>query len=209
MFSDLTARQREFFLFIQNFIVDNGYPPSIREIQHAFGLKSTKGVKGHIDRLVDKGYLDRKNGSARAISLPSNRSGFGRRISDNQAPIIGRVAAGLPILAIENEEGRMPIPDRFYGVEGLFWLEVHGESMIDEGIFDGDYVLVRPIPFLEEGTVAVILVDNEATVKKFYHRGDTIRLVPANPQYKTMEFHGSACASIQVAGKVVAIFRFT
>ncbi len=209
MFSDLTARQREFFLFIQNFIVDNGYPPSIREIQHAFGLKSTKGVKGHIDRLVDKGYLDRKNGSARAISLPSNRSGFGRRISDNQAPIIGRVAAGLPILAIENEEGRMPIPDRFYGVEGLFWLEVHGESMIDEGIFDGDYVLVRPIPFLEEGTVAVILVDNEATVKKFYHRGDTIRLVPANPQYKTMEFHGSACADIQVAGKVVAIFRFT
>jgi len=209
MYGDLTARQKEFLDFIQSFIKDKGYPPSIREIQHAFNLKSTKGVKGHIDRLVDKGYLNRKDGSARALSLPPHRASFGRRPTDNHAPVIGRVAAGLPILAEENEEGHMPVPERFYGIEGIFWLEVHGDSMIDEGILDGDFVLVRPVPFVEEGTVTVVLVDDEATVKKFYHRGDTIRLVPANDLYKVMEFHGSACASIRVAGKVVAVFRFT
>lgn len=209
MYEDLTARQKEFLDFIQSFIKNNGYPPSIREVQQAFNLKSTKGVKCHIDRLVDKGYLNRKDGAARAISLPSNRASFGRRAIDNQAPVIGRVAAGLPILAEENEEGRMPVPERFHGIEGIFWLEVHGDSMIDEGILDGDFVLVRPAPFVEEGTVTVVLVDNEATVKKFYHRGDTIRLVPANDLYKVMEFHGSACADIRVAGKVVAVFRFT
>jgi len=209
MYKDLTARQKEFLDFIQSFMKNNGYPPSIREIQHAFNLKSTKGVKGHIDRLVEKGYLNRTDGSARALSLPPHRASFGRRAVDNQAPVIGRVAAGLPILAEENEEGRMPVPERFHGIEGIFWLEVHGDSMVDEGILDGDFVLVKPVPFVEEGTVAVVLVDDEATVKKFYHRGDTIRLVPANDLYKVMEFHGSACASIRVAGKVVAVFRFT
>ena len=209
MFSDLTARQKQFLDFIQSFIEENNYPPSIREVQHAFGLKSTKGVKGHIDRLVEKGYLNRKDGSARTLSLPTHRSSYGNRITDNCAPIIGRVAAGLPIMAEENEEGRMPIPERFQGIEGIFWLEVHGDSMIDLGILNGDFVLVRPVPFVEEGTVAVVIIDNEATVKKFYHRGDTIRLVPANGLYKTMEFHGSACANIRVAGKVVAVFRFT
>lgn len=208
MRADLTARQKQFLDFILSFIEDKGYPPSIREIQQAFNLKSTKGVKGHVDRLVDKGYLNRKDGSARALSLPSQRSSMGRRNVDNFAPIIGRVAAGLPILAEENEEGRMPIPERFHGIEGLFWLKVHGDSMIDVGILDGDFVLVRPVPFVEEGTVAVVLIDNEATVKRFYHRGDTIRLVPANDSYKVMEFHGSACASIRVAGKVAAVFRF-
>lgn len=209
MHGDLTARQKQFLHFIQSFIENEGYPPSIREIQKAFSLKSTKGVKGHIDRLVEKGYLNRKDGSARALSLPLHRSSYGRRIADNQAPVIGRVAAGLPILAEENEEGRMPVPERFRGIEGMFWLEVHGDSMIDEGILDGDFVLVRPVPFVEEGTVAVVFVDDEATVKKFYHRGDTIRLAPANDLYKVMEFHGSACASIRIAGKVAAVFRFT
>ncbi len=208
MYGDLTARQKEFLDFVISFMEDKGYPPSIREIQHAFKLKSTKGVKGHIDRLVERGYLNRKDGSARALSLPSRKSDPGMPVIGDWAPIIGRVAAGLPILAEENEEGRMPIPERFHGIEGMFWLEVHGDSMIDEGILDGDFVLVRPVPFVEEGTIAVVLVDNEATVKRFYHRGDTIRLAPANDLYKVMEFHGSACASIRVAGKVASVFRF-
>ncbi len=209
MYPDLTARQKQFLDFVHSFMEENGYAPSIREIQRAFNLKSTKGVKGHIDRLVEKGYLNRKDGSARAISFPGQRSSYGRRAADSWAPVIGRVAAGLPILAEENEEGRMPVPERFLGVEGIFWLEVHGDSMIETGILNGDYVLVRPVPFVEEGTVAVVLIDNEATVKKFYHRGDTIRLVPANGLYKTMEFHGAACESIRVAGKVVALYRLT
>jgi len=208
MHGDLTARQKQFLDFVRSFMYDKGYPPSIREIQRSFGLKSTKGVKGHIDRLVEKGYLNRKDGSARALSLPEHRYSSGRRTTDHQAPVIGRVAAGTPILAEENEEGRMPVPERFLGLDGLFWLEVHGDSMIDEGILNGDFVLVRPVPFVEEGTVAVVLIDDEATVKKFYHRGDTIRLVPANDLYKTMEFHGSACACIRVAGKVIALSRY-
>lgn len=206
---DLTARQKQFLDFIESFINEKGFPPSIREIQKAFSLKSTKGVKDHIDRLVERGYLNRQDGSARAISIPPHRAVFGKRETDKTAPIIGRVAAGLPILAEENEDGHMPVPERFHGVEGIFWLEVHGDSMIDDGILDGDYVLVRPVPFVEEGTIAVVLIENEATVKRFYHRGDTIRLVPANTLYKTMEFHGSVCADIRVAGKVVAVFRFT
>ncbi len=210
MHGDLTARQKEFLDFVTSFMEEKGYPPSIREIQHAFKLKSTKGVKGHIDRLVERGYLNRKDGSARALSLPSHKIEPEKpAILIGWAPIVGRVAAGLPILAEENEDGRMPIPERFHGIEGMFWLEVHGDSMINEGILDGDYVLVRPVPFVEEGTIAVVLVDNEATVKRFYHRGDTIRLVPANDLYKVMEFHGPACASIRVAGKVAAVFRFT
>ena len=209
MLKDLTARQKQFLDFIESFIKDKGFPPSIREVQKAFGLKSTKGVKDHIDRLVERGYLNRQDGSARAISVPRHRSGFGGREAKNTAPIIGRVAAGLPILAVENEDGHMPVPERFQGLEGIFWLEVHGDSMINDGILDGDFVLVRPVPFVEEGTITVVLVENEATVKRFYHRGDTIRLVPANTQYKTMEFHGPACADIRLAGKVVAVFRFT
>ena len=209
MHGDLTARQKEFLDFVTSFMEDKGYPPSIREIQSAFNLKSTKGVKGHIDRLVERGYLNRKDGSARALSLPSRKPAPEMPVKRSWAPVIGRVAAGLPILAEENEEGRMPIPERYHGIEGMFWLEVHGDSMIDEGILDGDYVLVRPVPFVEEATIAVVLIDNEATVKRFYHRGDTIRLVPANDQYKVMEYHGSACANIRVAGKVAAVFRFT
>lgn len=208
MHGDLTARQKQFLDFIVSSMEDNGYPPSIREIQRAFNLKSTKGVKGHIDQLVSKGYLNRKSGSARALSLPAQKLNFERNLQNSWAPVIGRVAAGLPILAEENEEGQMPVPERFSGIEGIFWLEVHGDSMIDEGILDGDFVLVRPVPFVEEGTIAVILIENEATVKKFYHQGDTIRLVPANDLYDTMEFNGQECADISVADKVISLFRF-
>lgn len=207
MRADLTKRQKQFLDYVKTFISEHGYSPSIREIQAAFNLKSTKGVKDHIDRLVDKGYLLRKDGAARTISMPSRRSDIGT--AHNMAPIIGRVAAGLPILAAENEEGQMPVPDRFKDVEGMFWLKVHGDSMIEDGILDGDFVLVNPVPFVEQGTTAVVMVEDEATVKHFYRRGDNIRLVPANENYRVMEFCGSECAGIRIAGKVDAIFRFT
>ncbi len=211
MFYNLTSRQMEFFYFIEEYITDNGYAPSIREIQKAFNLKSTKGVKDHIDRLVNKGLLVRKDGTARALTLPNKRATKGRRLSDKTyfAPVIGKVAAGFPILATQNRNGQLPVPTKFSNTKGLFWLEVQGDSMIDEGIFEGDFVLVQPAPFLEQGALAVIRIDNEATVKRYYHYGDTIKLVPANPNYKTMEFFRSAASEIAIEGKVISVFRFT
>jgi len=208
MRGDLTNRQRQFLDFIESFIDKKGYPPSIREIQGAFLLKSTKGVKDHIDRLVEKGYLQRKDGSARALTMSSHQTSAEKLSSDMWAPVVGRVAAGQPILAAENEEGRMPLPESFLGVKGVFWLKVHGDSMIDEGIHNGDFVLVNPVPFVEQGTIAVVLVDDEATVKRFYKKDNTIRLVPANDQFKVMEYRGEECAKISIAGKVAAVFRY-
>jgi repressor LexA len=207
MQGDLTNRQKQFLSFIESFIDEKGYPPSIREIQGAFSLKSTKGVKDHIDRLVEKGYLQRKDGSARALTMSSHQSGAAKFSTEMWAPVVGRVAAGQPVLAAENEEGRMPLPESFLGVKGVFWLKVHGNSMIDEGIRSGDFVLVNPVPFVEQGTVSVVLVDDEATVKRFYKKGDTVRLVPANSLYEAMEFSGEECSRISIAGKVVAVFR--
>jgi len=205
MRSDLTARQKQFLDFIESFIREKGYPPSIRETQKAFSLKSTKGVKDHIDRLVEKGYLERENGSARALSLPAeNRAGQ----LDYRAPVIGMVAAGFPILAEENEEGKLTVPRRFRGVSGQFWLRVSGDSMIDDGIHHNDLVLVHPAPFVDQGAIAVVMVEDEATVKRFYRYGETVQLVPANKTFKIMEFFGRQCENIRIVGKVAAVFRF-
>ena len=208
MNSDLTARQKQFLDFIENFINEKGYPPSIRETQKAFSLKSTKGVKDHIDRLVEKGYLERENGSARAISLCSAQRSIRGAVPVSIAPIVGRVAAGSPILAEENEEGSLPVPERFRGIKGLFWLRVQGDSMIEDGIFHKDLVLVHPVPFVDQGTIAVVMVDDEATVKRFYRYGDTVKLVPGNPDFKVMEYFGRECENISLVGKVAAVFRF-
>lgn len=205
---DLTARQKQFLQFIKGFILDKGYPPSIRETQKAFGLKSTKGVKDHIDRLVEKGYLLRENGSARAISLPGSGTGRQSIFQEYTAPIIGRVAAGSPILAEENEEGKLPVPEHFRGLKDIFWLRVRGDSMIDDGIHDRDLVLVQPVPFVDQGTIAVVMIEDEATVKRFYRYGETVKLVPANSSFKDMEFFGRECEEIRLVGKVVAVFRF-
>jgi len=207
MHNDLTARQKQFLDFIEGFILDKGYPPSIRETQKAFGLRSTKGVKDHIDRLVEKGYLFREDGSARALSLSSQEKNRQNANQAFNAPIVGRVAAGSPILAEENDEGSLPVPERFVGVRGLFWLRVQGDSMIEEGIHHKDLVLVHPVPFVDQGAIAVVMVEDEATVKRFYRQGDTVRLVPANPAYREKEYTGSECENIRLVGKVCAVFR--
>lgn len=207
MYGDLTDRQRQFLEYIQDFIMDRGYPPSIREIQKAFGLKSTKGVKDHIDRLVDKGYLNREDGSARAISLPDDQRFRDTEDPSDTAPIIGRVAAGAPILAEENEEGRLPVPDRFRGVKGQFWLRVRGDSMIDDGIHHGDMVLVHPAPFVDQGAIAVVMVDDEATVKRFFRTGNSVELVPGNAAYSPMVYSGGGCEKISLVGRVAAVLR--
>ena len=203
--NELTSRQKQFLDFITGFLARSGYPPSIREMQRHFKLKSTKGVKDHLDRLVDKGYLERENGSARAIRVTA-RSGGGRRFSDARAPIVGHVAAGLPIHADENIQGSLPLPERHAGREGLFWLRVRGDSMNGEGILDGDLVLVLPQPFVEQNQISVVMVNDEATVKRFRREGEVVRLIPGNPDYPVQEYRRED-GEVSVVGRVVSVFR--
>ncbi len=203
--NDLTSRQRQFLEFITGFLKEVGYPPSIRQMQQHFALKSTKGVKDHVDRLVEKGYLQRENGSARALRLVS-RLGDGRRIADTRAPIVGSVAAGLPILAEENIQGSLPLPERYADRQGLFWLRVRGESMTGDGILDGDLVLVLPQPFVEQNQISVVMVNCEATVKRFRREGDVVKLIPGNPDFPVMEFRRED-GEVSVVGRVVALHR--
>ena len=187
--------------FIRDFIREHAYPPSIREIQHHFGLKSTKGVKDHIDRLVDKGYLRRADGAARALEIVDDQS-----IEVRKVPLVGTVAAGLPLLASENIEDYLPVSAQTARTRDMFYLRVQGDSMIEEAILEGDLVLVRPQPFVEQGEVAVVRVGDEATVKKFYRIDDRIELHPANPDYSPMVFDEDS-DEVTVVGKVIAVYR--
>ncbi len=199
---ELTSRQREMFDFVKSFTSSHGYPPTIREIQKSFGLKSTKGVKDHIDKLVAKGYLTRNDGAARALSITHGHTS--RPVVS--VPIIGKVAAGLPFLATENIQGYYPVPERLCGSTSTFLLRISGDSMVGAAILDGDLVLVRQQPFVEQGEIAVVLVDDEATVKRFYKRNGRIELTPENPSFEVMSF-GPEDSSVRVLGKVIAVFR--
>lgn len=198
---ELTARQREFYDFIVSFVEDKSYPPTIREIQHHFRLKSTKGVKDHIDRLVARGYLNRAEGSARALEV------VGKKESKTvDLPVVGRVAAGIPLLADENIEDYFPVSKNLVRTTGMFLLRVNGDSMKNAAILDGDLLLVRPQPFVDQGTIAVVLIDNEATVKRFYKYNDRIELHPENPNYEPIVCN-TETGLIRVIGKVTALYR--
>ncbi|MBD3370758.1 transcriptional repressor LexA [Candidatus Fermentibacteria bacterium] len=200
---DLTSRQKQVYNFIRKYVDKHGYPPTIREIQEGFGLKSTKGVKDHIDKLVEKGYLRRRNGSARALELVMRRSG---KPNVTLVPVVGRVAAGVPLLATENIVGRIPVSRDVARGEGYFFLRVRGDSMTGAAILDNDLVLVRPQPFVEQGEIAVVMVDDEATIKRFYMRKGRIELVAENEDFPTLGFEPGS-DRIRVLGRVVAVYR--
>lgn len=197
----LTARQQQFFDFIRDYIARNSFPPSIREIQGHFGLKSTKGVKDHIDRLVAYGYLRRVDGAARALEVVGRDRDTGERV-----PLVGTVAAGLPILADENIEDYLQVPSGTSSTRGMFYLRVAGDSMVNAAILEGDLVLVRPQPFVEQGEIAVVRIGDEATVKRFFRYSDRIELHPENPEYDPIVFHEDD-EDVRVIGKVTALFR--
>jgi repressor LexA len=194
----LTDTRARILSFVEKYLSGNGYPPTIREIGAAVGLKSTRSVKDHLDRLVEDGYLARPGRSARAMTLGRREGGPG------SVPIVGQVAAGRPILAQENITGSFRLPG--LGSRGLFFLQIRGDSMTGDGILNGDYVLVRPQPFVEQGETAVVIVGDEATVKHFFRRGDAIELAPSNPAYQPM-LYGPGDETVQVAGKVVGVLR--
>ena len=198
---DLTKRQKEIFDFIGKYATKYGYPPTVREIGKAVGLHSSSTVHAHLANLEKIGLLRRDPSKPRAIELLFDRAKK-TILPGKGLPLVGHVAAGEPILAEENVEEYIEIPDVIGGEEGDYILRVRGESMKNAGIFEGDYVIVRPAEDAAEGEIVVALIGEEATVKRFYREADHIRLQPEN---ETMEPIRTKDAKI--LGRVVGVFR--
>jgi len=200
---ELTRRQQEILDFIRADIHRRGYPPSVREIGQAIGLSSSSTVHSHLAALETKGFIRRDPSKPRALEVLDFRDtdtaiDMGRV---HAVPVVGQVAAGQPILAAENIEQTLPLPAEFSG-ESTFILRVRGESMIEAGILDGDYVVVKQQNVANNGEIVVAMIEDDATVKTFYREADRIRLQPEN---RTME--PIYARDVQVLGKVVALFR--
>lgn len=199
---DLTKRQKEIFDFIKRYAAKTGYPPTVREIGKAVGLHSSSTVHAHLANLEKIGLLRRDPSKPRAIEVLFDRAKRTIMPEGGGLPLVGQVAAGEPILAEENVEEYIEIPDVIGGEEGDYVLQVRGESMKDAGIFAGDYVVVRAVEEAEDGTIVVALIDDEATVKRVYRENDHVRLQPEN---EAMEPIRTTDATI--LGRVVGVFR--
>lgn len=192
--------------FIRNEVRLKGYPPSVREIGEAVGLASSSTVHGHLDRLEKKGLIRRDPTKPRAIELLGQEESEDANMfvhTVTRVPIVGKVTAGIPITATENIEDYFPLPNHYVGDKEIFMLAVAGESMIEAGIFDGDYVIVRQQQTAENGDIVVAMTeDDEATVKTFYKEKDHIRLQPENPAFEPLRLK-----HVTILGKVVGLFR--
>jgi repressor LexA len=200
---DLTKRQQEIFDFIKKYSARYGYPPTVRDIGKAVGLASSSTVHAHLANLEKVGMLRRDPSKPRAIELLDKAVDAAKSVvRPNGLPLVGQVAAGQPILAEENIEDYVTVPELAGGEDGEYVLRVRGESMIDAGILEGDYVVVRPQDTASDGEIVVALVGEEATVKRFFREDDHIRLQPEN---KAMEPIRSR--EVRVLGRVVGVFR--
>lgn len=202
MYPDLSARQVKILEFIKDEIRKKGYPPAVREIGEAVGLLSSSTVHGHLQTLEDKGYIRRDPTKPRAIEILDSSSDLLDNHKVTHVPIIGRVTAGQPILAVENVEGTFPLPADLFSHDKVFMLRVQGESMIEAGILDGDMIIVRQQNEARNGEIVVALIGEEATVKRFFKERTLIRLQPEN---STMEPIYSQ--DVIILGKVVGVFR--
>jgi repressor LexA len=205
--TELTERQRQVLEFIDAEVRERGYPPSVREIGEAVGLSSSSTVHAHLAALQDKGFLTRDPTKPRALEL-HYESGSGAAVERRPVrhiPLVGDVAAGTGVLADQEIEETIPMPEDFTGAGQLFMVRVHGDSMVDAGILDGDYVVVRQQPTAEPGEVVVAgIPGEEGTVKTFQKRRGKIVLQPANEQMDEMVFEPS---DIHIYGKVVSLLR--
>jgi len=209
---ELTSRQRQLLAFIESYIADYGYPPAIREMAEHMGIRSTNGVNDHLKALERKGYLSRRPGlKSRALRLLERPAAAEpeRPAADTVAvPIVGRVAAGAPVLAEEHLEGRLELDRSLVGAGAeVFALRVQGESMIGRGILPDDIVFVRRQPSARDGQIVVALIDGEATVKTFRPAGDRIVFEPANPQWEPIEIHRSEFRQTDLLGVVTGVYR--
>lgn len=205
---DLTSRQRAIMEFLHAFTGEHGYPPSVREIGDAVGLKSPSSVHSQLSTLEDKGLLRRDPTKPRALDLDPSSTRFGDAPASlhRQIPLVGEIAAGAPITAEQHVEATYPLPSDLVGDGTLFMLRVRGDSMIEAGVFEGDYVVIREQPQVEQGEMCAALVDGEATVK-FFRRTRTgeVFLDPANEHYDPIPVHADVDA--RVMGKVTAVMR--
>jgi repressor LexA len=197
---DLTKRQKEIFDFIRRYAAKTGYPPTVREIGKAVGLHSSSTVHAHLANLEKAGLLRRDPSKPRAIELLIDRAK--RAVRPGGLPLVGHVAAGEPVLAEENIEEYLEVPNVIGGREGDYVLQVRGESMRDAGILEDDYVVVRPSDDADDGEIVVALIGDEATVKRIYREADHVRLQPENPAMKPIR-----TTDARVLGKVVGVFR--
>ena len=208
---DLNKREKAILKFIEKEVVENGYPPSVREIGKAVGLSSTATVHGYLAKLRDKGYIKKEDKKGRTLKLI--KGGNGKPVEKEpkdfyvqkelvDVPMIGKITAGEPILAVENVTDTFPIPIDFVGNSESFMLTVRGESMIEAGILSGDYILVRKQNTAINGEIVVALIEDEATVKTFYKEKDHIRLQPEN---STMD--PIIVPNCEILGKVIGVFR--
>jgi repressor LexA len=229
---NLTDRQREVLGFIEAKIARDGYPPTIREIGEHLGIRSTNGVTDHLKALQRKGVLSRTESKSRACvpvqppqATPSRRpgapveQGWGRRTADRltpvelvddsvSVPVRGRIAAGAPIAAIDSREDTVRIDRFFLGKnKDVFALRVVGESMIEDGIHDGDFIFVRKQQAAPRGAIVVAMIEGEATVKRFYHEGHRVRFQPANSAMQPIYVAASEFRETQIVGVVVGIYR--
>jgi len=201
MAKTLTAKQQIILDFLKSEIRQNGYPPSVREICDAVGLSSTSTVHAHLETLERKGFIRRSPTKNRSTEILEEDFYSNARELVN-VPIVGNVAAGVPILAAENIEDTFPIPIDYVKNDTCFMLHVKGDSMIDDGIFDGDLVLVRQQQTANDGDIIIALLDDSATVKKFYRDGKNIRLAPANTYFEPI-----IVPDCDVLGKVIGLYR--
>jgi len=218
----LTDRQKEVLELISRSIDQRGYPPTLREIGEQMGIKSTNGVNDHLKALEKKGYLAREDLKSRALRPLRGRDGAGAApaapaaapafLADElvEIPIVGRVAAGLPLLAVENVEDTVKVDKFFLGnsrEHEVFALRVKGNSMIEDGIHDGDFIFVKKSFTADKGDIVVALIEDEATVKRFYPEGDVIRFQPANAAMQPILVKKKDFKSVNLIGVVVGVYR--
>ena len=201
---DLTKRQQEIFEFIKKYSARTGYPPTVRDIGKAVGLASSSTVHAHLSNLEKLGLLRRDPSKPRAIELLDKAVDAAKSVVSGPSglPVVGRVAAGQPVLAEENIEDYVQVPPIAGGGEGRFLLAVHGDSMVDAGILDGDHVVVKSQDTAVDGEIVVALVEDEATVKRFFKESDHVRLQPENTAMEPI-----ITRDVSILGRVVGVLR--
>lgn len=205
----MTSRQEDILKYIKEFIDSNGFPPSYRQIGNNFGISSTFGVKRHLDALIKKGYINIDSKANRSITLTDKALSIFNEVRLNNSieiPILGRVAAGYPVLSEQNIDGTLIIDSSLIKKGGnYFGLKVRGDSMIEEGIYEGDTVIVKSQSHAENNEIVIAMVDNDTTVKRYFNKKSKIELIPANKDFETItvtEKH-----DFSILGKVVGVYR--
>ncbi len=200
--NELTAKEQRVLEYVQQTIENEGYAPSVRDICASLGIRSTSTAHLYLRKLSEKGYIRKNDGKSRAVSLENTRYSGTERII--RVPLLGRVTAGVPITAIQNYDGYVDYPSSMSSTySNLFALRVIGESMKDAGILDGDLVVVESRQYAEDGDIVVAMIDDEATVKRYFREKDRIRLQPENQTMSPIY-----ARDVTVLGKVIANFRF-